>query len=211
MELAFSESKGIYILANDRVIDDTLALLESLRQHSPNYPVRLIPYDDNYQTLIRTVRNWYDIELFDDSDIFGQLERYALSIYGKPAPMLRKFACWFGPFDSFIYIDTDIVVFQNQKDVFELLKAYDIVYCGSGRTLGIENVFTEKVFERNLFSEKDINDIFNAGFFASKKEVLSYNQLMALFDEAVTVSDIFHPNHQDQPLLNYVTLKAISQ
>lgn len=211
MELADTKSRGIYILANDRVIDDTLALLESLKRHSPNYPIRLIPYDDNYKTLMQTVRSRYAIELFVDQDKFEQFERYSWAILNKRAPMLRKYACWFGPFDAFIYIDTDIVVFQDQKDVFELLETYDIVYCGSGRKLGIKNVFTEKVFERNLFSKQDIDDLFNAGFFASKKGVLTYNQLIALFEEAIKVSDIFYPKLQDQPLFNYVVLKSISK
>lgn len=205
--------QGIYILANDhpKVLEDAIALLNSLKRHSPSYPVLMIPYNERYEKALETLHTRFGVELYDNTPVLRELERHTLAIRGKIAPMVRKFSCWFGPFDEFIYIDTDIVVLQDQRDVFELLRDYDIVYCGSGRDLGIKHVFTERVLERRLFSKEEIDDLFNAGFFASKKGILSYPRLMSLLEEAATVSDIFDPRLQDQPLLNYVTLKAIAK
>jgi len=201
--------RGIYILANDNVIDDTLAFLNSLRQHSPDYPVLVIPYDRKFGKLARVLSNDSNIDFFQDQSLFDEIEKHTTSIHGRVLPLCRKFACWFGPFDEFIYFDTDILVLKDQRDVFDLLKVFDIVYCGSGQDLGIKHVFTERVFERNLFSPDEMRDTFNAGFFASKKGVLTHEQLFNLVDEAATVSDIFVSNLQDQPLMNYITLRAI--
>lgn len=203
--------RGIYILGNDNVIDDTLALLNSLQLNAAEYPIFLIPYNNDYKKLVGLTQKKFDLQIFHHKQIFDDLESHALAIYGKPAPAFRKFACWFGPCDEFIFFDTDIVVFQHQEDVFELLTTHDIVFCGSGRSIGIKGVFSEKVIEKNIFTEEDLNIIFNTGFFASKKGVLNYDQLMSLFDEAALVPDIFLPHFQDQPMLNYVTLKAIKK
>jgi hypothetical protein len=44
-------SNDIYILGNDRVFDDTMAIMNSIRFNTPKYPVLLIPYNDNHQRL----------------------------------------------------------------------------------------------------------------------------------------------------------------
>jgi hypothetical protein len=165
----------------------------------------LILYDEKYQ---RLVLRQFGIGI-EDQCLFDELEQCAQAIYGRVAHTVRKFACWFGPFDEFIYFDADIVVFQDQKDIFDLLSEYDIVYCGSGRSLGIKHVFTERALERNLFLKQEIDDLFNTGFFASKKGVLDMI-IISILTEAAAVSDIFD-RPDDQPLINYVTLKAIAK
>jgi hypothetical protein len=42
-------NRGIYITANDKVTDQAIALLNSIRLYDPDTPITLIPYDDNYQ------------------------------------------------------------------------------------------------------------------------------------------------------------------
>lgn len=206
-----SKLQGIYILGNDNVIDDTLAFMHSLCQYALGYPVVLIPYDDKYQRLARLLHDEFGVELFKDRYLLEVLDGHSRAILGKTAPMCRKLACWFGPFDEFIYFDTDIVVFQNQEDVFSLLADYDIVYCGDGRILGIQEVFTQRVLERNLLTKQQAKELFNAGFFASKKDALNCDVLMSLLEDAATVSEIFLTQNQDQGILNYLVLKAMSR
>jgi len=204
-----SKRQGIYILANDDFIEDAIALLNSLRQHAPDYPVRLIPYDDRHQRVAQLLRDKFGVEKFEDQYLFDVFEKHARAILGRSAPMCRTLAMWFGPFDEFIYLDVDIVVFQNQRDVFDMLTEYDFVCCADGRTLGIKHVFTERVLERNLFTEQEINYLFNTGMYASKKGVLGYAQLISLLEETATIPDIFLPYYQDQTILNYLVLRAI--
>jgi len=168
----------------------------------------LVPYNDEYRRLASRLKSDFGIDVFADPDLFAALEAYSLSITGRVCPAYRKFAFWFGPFDQFVYFDTDVVVFQDQIDVFSLLDDHDIVFCGDGRVMGIREVFTERVLDRQLFSSSEIDDLFNTGFFASRKDSLSRDQLFALLAEAAEVRDIFVPYLQDQPVLNYVALKA---
>ena len=43
-------SRGIYITANDKALEQGVALLNSICQYDSDTPIILIPYDDNYQT-----------------------------------------------------------------------------------------------------------------------------------------------------------------
>lgn len=202
--------KGIYTLANDKgsVIDDTLAFLNSLFTYEQNYPVMLIPYNDDYHKIASIVGKQYDVKIYENKDLLNAFDNASNDIFGKTSHLFRKFACWFGPFDEFIYYDTDIVVLHEQKEIFDLLQNYDFVRDGSIRQLGIRTVFTERIYERNLFPREEIKELFNAGFFASKKRVVSYDQLMRIFKEAVDIADIFDMQN-DQPLLNYMMLRDI--
>jgi hypothetical protein len=202
--------KGIYTLANDKdsVIDDTLAFLNSLFTYEQNYPVMIIPYNDDYHKIASIVGKQYDVKIYDNKALLKAIDNASHEIFGKTSHLVRKFACWFGPFDEFIYYDTDVVVLHEQREIFDLLTKYDFVSDGSIRQMGIKNVFTEKVYEKNIFPREKIKELFNAGFYASKKEVINHDQLMQIFKEAVDVADIFDmPN--DQPLLNYMMLRDI--
>jgi hypothetical protein len=204
--MADSKRQGIYILGNDRIIDDAIAFMNSVQQHAPNYPVALIPYDTHYHNLARILRDRYGVEVFEDRALFDEIDRHTQALLGWKPPMCRKFACWSGPFDEFIYFDTDILVFQDQADLFDLLTEYDIVTCAEGRYTGIQDVFTEQVLMRNLFTQQEISELFNAGFFASKKQALDRVRMVSLLEQAVAVKDIFIPHHQDQTILNYLVL-----
>ena len=127
LDMTGTNKQGIYVLGNDRVIDDALALMHSLQRYAPGYPVFLIPYDDHHHRLARLLRDRFGVEKHEDPLLFDLLDKHARAISASE-PAYRKFACWFGPLEEFIYLDTDIVVFQDQKDVFDLLAEYDVVY-----------------------------------------------------------------------------------
>ena len=42
-------NRGIYIVANDRVIENAITLLNSIRYYDPEVTVYLIPFNENYQ------------------------------------------------------------------------------------------------------------------------------------------------------------------
>ena len=47
--------KGIYIVANDQVVNNTIALLKSIRLYDPDTPIMMIPFDENSQQVAETV------------------------------------------------------------------------------------------------------------------------------------------------------------
>ncbi|MBO0349328.1 methionine synthase, partial [Phormidium pseudopriestleyi FRX01] len=118
-------SRGIYIVANDRVTEQAIALLNSIRFYDPDVPVVMIPYDETYQEVAHTLQEKFGVKVYEDLDFIKRLaqklqESFGGEFFARPN-QFRKQACWFGPFDEFVYIDTDIVVFERISDNFNYL------------------------------------------------------------------------------------------
>jgi hypothetical protein len=52
-------SRGIYIVGNDRVIDNAIALLNSIRAYDPDTPIVMIPYNNQYQAIAEIITKSY--------------------------------------------------------------------------------------------------------------------------------------------------------
>lgn len=207
--------RGIYITANDRVIDQAIALLNSIRYYDSETPVVLIPYDDHYAQVLSVLNQRFGVECFDDLELVERLSVNLQQIFGdrffaRPN-QFRKQACWFGSFNEFLYIDTDIVVFEPIASVLNHLATYDFICCDYQHRGGIQNVFTEKVLNDQVFSQHDCQDIFNGGFWGSKKGLISEQTLYSVFQECADHPDYFDFSQKtsDQPIINYMVLKQI--
>ena len=60
--------KGIYIVANDKVIDNTITLLRSIRLYDSDTPIIMIPFDENYQQVAEIISSNYGVEIYPDLD-----------------------------------------------------------------------------------------------------------------------------------------------
>ena len=78
-----SQNRGIYITANDKVIEQAIALLKSIRLHDPDTPICLIPYDDNHKTIAKILKDSYQVELYQDLDFIERLSNQLYEIFGK--------------------------------------------------------------------------------------------------------------------------------
>lgn len=209
--------RGIYIIANDRVIDNAIALLNSIRLYDEETPVVLIPYDDNYRAIASRLAQDYGVTLYPDLEFIERLSQQLYDIFGQNffarPNQFRKQACWFGEFDEFLYIDTDIVVFEKIIDNLNYLQKNDFLCCDYQHTAGISNVFTPQVIEAGVFSEDDLQDLFNGGFWASKKSLLSEQDLYDTFAECAAHPEYFDFSQKtsDQPIINYMILKRIER
>jgi Mannosyltransferase putative len=208
-------SRGIYITANDKVVDQAIALLKSIRLHDPDTPIVLIPYDDDYHAIADLLGKSYGVKVYEDLEFIDRLSKKLQQTFGdrffaRPN-QFRKQACWYGPFDEFLYIDTDIVVFEKIIDNLNYLADYDFICSDYQHAGGIKNVFTSKVFEENVFTEQDCQDIFNGGFWGSKKNLISEDELYATFVECAAHPDYFDFSQKtsDQPIINYMILKRV--
>ncbi|BAY39106.1 hypothetical protein NIES2111_34560 [Nostoc sp. NIES-2111] len=208
-------SRGIYIIANDKVIDQAIALLNSIRLHDADTPVVMIPYDNNYHKIADILNKYYGVQLYSDLAFIDELsqklhETFGGRFFARPN-QFRKQACWFGPFDEFLYIDTDIVVFEKIIDNLNYLAQVDFICCDYQHSGGIKNVFTSKVLEDKVFTEAEVKDIFNGGFWGSKKNLISADDLYATFSECAAHPEYFDFSQKtsDQPIINYMLLKRI--
>ncbi|MBE9168120.1 methionine synthase [Pleurocapsales cyanobacterium LEGE 06147] len=208
-------SRGIYITANDKVTEQAIALLNSIRLYDPDTPVILIPYDDNYQAIAPLLANFFGVKLYPDLDFIDRLSQKLYEIFGEGffarPNQFRKQACWFGEFDEFLYIDTDIVVFEKIIENLDYLQKYDFLCCDYQHSGGIKNVFTSKVIEDGVFTEIELQNIFNGGFWASKKNLISEQDLYDTFAECAAHPEYFDFSQKtsDQPIINYMILKRI--
>src|SRR6476469_1335534 len=167
--------RGIYIVANDKVTSQAIALLNSIRLHDPEIPIVMIPYDDQYQAVAAKLNSAYGVTLYEDLQFINRLssklqQTFGENFFARPN-QFRKQACWFGPFDEFLYIDTDIVVFEKIADNLNYLTDYDFICCDYQHKGGIKNVFSQKVIQDKIFTSEELKDIFNGGFWASKKNL----------------------------------------
>ncbi len=210
-------NRGIYITANDKFTEQAIALLNSIRCYDKDTPVVLIPYDDNYQNIAQRLKTDYGVSLYGDLDFIERLSQKLYDIFGEGffarPNQFRKQACWFGDFDQFLYIDTDIVVFEKIIDNLNYLDEYDFLCCDYQHAGGIANVFTNQVIEDGVFTPTDLQDIFNCGFWASKKNLLSETDLYEAFRECAQHPEYFDFSQKtsDQPIINYTILKRIQR
>ncbi|MEM8806899.1 MAG: Npun_R2821/Npun_R2822 family protein [Cyanobacteria bacterium P01_G01_bin.38] len=209
-------SRGVYIVANEKVADNAIALLASLRLHDPEVPVYLIPFDQNYQQVFETLHRLYQVKLFPDLAFLESLTQKIGEIFPRDFLALpnkmRKLAAWFGPLDEFLYIDTDILFFEPVSDTLTYLNEADFICCDyhfKGRKL--RDVFASTAIEQGVFPAEIVRDVFNSGLWGSKKSALSLSQLYERLQECAQHREYFDfaGGTTDQPIMNYLVLKTI--
>jgi hypothetical protein len=208
-------SRGIYITANDKVTDQAIALLNSIRLYDSETPVILIPYDDNYHQVAALLGQKFGVQVYEDLEFIDRLSKKLHQTFGEKffarPNQFRKQACWYGTFDEFLYIDTDIVVFEKIADNLNYLSEYDFICSDYQHAGGIKNVFSPVVLEQNIFTEAECKDLFNGGFWGSKKNLISESELYETFIECANHPDYFDFSEKtsDQPIINYMILKRV--
>ncbi len=209
--------RGVYIVANDKVGENAIALMSSLRLHDPDIPVYLIPFNDDYHTVAARLGELYNVQMFPDLTFLNALTEKIGEIFPRDFLALpnkmRKLAAWFGPLDEFLYIDTDILFFTPVADTLDYLNQADFIWCDYHFKGGLEDVFSEVVVEQQLFSPKALGDVFNSGLWGSKKSALSLEKLYTLLSECAAHREYFDFSNgtTDQPIMNYLVLKAIGR
>lgn len=210
-------SRGIYITANDKVTDHAIALINSIRLYDSETPIVLIPYDDNYHSVAEILKQRHGVQVYEDLEFIDRLSKRLHEVFGSNffarPNQFRKQACWFGAFDEFLYIDTDIVVFEKIIDNLNYFSEYDFLCCDYQHIGGIQNVFTSKVIEDKVFTEDDLKSIFNGGFWASKKGLISEQEIYDTFSECAAHPEYFDFSQKtsDQPIINYMILKRLAR
>ncbi|MGD1865959.1 MAG: Npun_R2821/Npun_R2822 family protein [Phormidesmis sp.] len=220
--------KGVYILANDIVLDQLIALINSLEQNvSPELPICVVPYDDNTQQSRQATQAYPQVQWFDDTAILDKWEALATKIWeAHPTAftewrkrgvmgvnrmgMHRRFCCFDGPFEKFIYLDADILAMNSFDLIFDSLDehafvTYDFQYKDLSHVFNVDAPNLTDVFERSRLD----TEIFCAGLFASKKGTFTdtmLNELLASLQAGD--AEILYYHGPDQAILNYMVMKS---
>jgi len=221
-------ANGVYILANDVVYDQLIALISSLERNvGIDLPICVVPYDDNTEKSRLATQRYPQVQWFDDDALLNKWETFASDIWrSHPAAiadwkargivgvgrmgMHRRFCCFDGPFDRFIYLDADILAMNNFDLLFNSLDNYDFVtydfqYKDLSHVFAVDAPNLTDVFERDRLD----TEIFCAGLFASKKGLFTSSMLSDLLTSLQAgEADILYYNGPDQSILNYMVMKS---
>ncbi|HTL88432.1 MAG TPA: hypothetical protein VL134_03465 [Leptolyngbya sp.] len=220
---------GIYILANDVVFDQLVALLNSIEANiSPKMPICIIPYNEKLEKVRLEIATRPQVSLFENAASIQRWEAFATQVwtshdraqrawYDRQLPkvyrieMHRKLCCFDGEFDRFIYFDADTLALSSVEPIFQKLEVYDWVTNDYQYSSELKYIFDApetdllKVFD----AEKLKSDIFCAGWFASKKNVFTDETLRSLLTSLKAgESDLLALWGTDQSLMNYLVLRS---
>jgi hypothetical protein len=209
------DQNRIYILGNDSVLEQAIALLNSIRLHDTETPIVLIPYNDKYKEAAAVLGDRFGVTLFPDLTVLEWLDATVEEIFGSDfftrPNQFRKQAVWFGKPGNFLYIDIDIIVFERIISALDYLKTYDFIYCDYQHRGGIQNVFHSAILDAPGFSDSALAEVFNCGFWGSKTGLISASDLQDMFAECAAHPEYFDFSQKtsDQPIINYLVLKQI--
>jgi Mannosyltransferase putative len=218
---------GIYILANDVVYDQLVALLNSIEVYAGAYPVCILPYDDNLERVREEVSKRSNVEIFADTSIIELWEKFAFNVWqAHPSAfqtwseqgisgvyrlgMHRRFCAFDGPFDRFIYLDADTLVLNSLEYIFQQLNyndfvVYDFQYKDPAHVYSVDSKHL-----LNIFSQARINsEIFCAGMYASKKGLFGAEKRDYLLSQLQQGdAEVLYMNAPDQSVLNYMVMRG---
>ncbi len=192
---------GVYVLGNDRVLEFAIALFRSLRFHSPNIPVCLIPYDKH----ISKLRPWmerYQVSMVERQD-FSFFDQMGEAIWGFPNQghaMFRKLACFEGDFERFLYLDIDIAILAPVERLFEQFVASDADIMTFDND--VDNVYRPGPWRESLVKQGRTKG-FNAGAFLARRGLVEREDLPDWTARAQKQRERFVFQF-DQPFFNFL-------
>ncbi|BAU15117.1 hypothetical protein LEP3755_56740 [Leptolyngbya sp. NIES-3755] len=219
---------GIYILANDVVFDQLIALLNSIETNiSPEIPICIIPYNDRLDKVRSEIANRPQVSLFENTESIQRWETFATQVWkshdraqkawrDRQFPevyrieMHRKLCCFDGEFDRFVYFDADTLALSSLDAIFQKLEQYDWVANDYQYSSDIKYIFDAPQTELlKVFDPETQRNIFCAGWFASKKHVFTDEILRSLLTSLHSGEvDLLALWGTDQSLMNYMVLRS---
>ena len=227
---------GIYLLANNSVCEQVVALINSIEaNYSKDIPICIIPFDSKIDRLSKELANRKNVSFFENKNSIEKWDKFVSEVhqlyYAYPhegvkskrteiLQMHRKYCAFDGSFEKFIYLDSDTLIFQSLEPVFQKLDEFDFVVHDFQRFTDIRlktvNYYYE-AFNKLYDSEEIFAQRFHcSGFWASRKEAITEEDL-AYFIQELAKGDIkifktpWHGEDirqlSEQSLLNYMTLK----
>ena len=186
---------GIYVLGNDAVFDQTMALINSIQAHNGDrYPICVVPYDDRMDRIREAITEYSGVSVFDNAAI---LKRWTDFVYRFWDQVPQRYDFWSkggttsgvhrlgahnrfvafdaeSPFSRFVYLDADTLALSSLEPFFEALDSvdfvtYDFQYKDPTHVFNMELQKTTQFLTQTNSAEK----LFCTGMFASKNDVIT--------------------------------------
>ncbi len=198
---------GVYFLANDAVLDQTIAFLNSFRRYNPTGNLCLIPFDDAISN-VSSLRHRYGFSMWPDDDVLRQCDSISQLFHGRRLGHYRKLAVWTGPFDRFIYIDCDTVVLGGFDRIFGVLDRFDVVMAVSDAPDSRHWVWKDSIDAAGALDRRQLAFAANGGFFVSRHGFLTLDTMSQRMPAALALAPHMELSCYDQPLLNYMIVTS---
>ena len=222
-------TNGIYTLANDVVLDQLIALLNSIEVNGGNIPVSVIAYDDRIEGVKAEIENRGNpnITFFNDRDVMAKWDCFSRSAWDTHPTAVqdwsrsgsrsyhrfgthRRYCAFNGEFKNFIYMDADTLLMSPVDVIFDKIEDYDCVtydfqYKDPSHVYNMNALDFETIFT----SESISNKIFCSGFYGSKKDLFTTEKMEKII-AALSLGEarILYPMAPDQTLLNYMMMRS---
>jgi hypothetical protein len=180
-----TRSRGIYLVANLVSSEHCHNLIYTIRQCGCGLPIRILPYGGKPLVL---KERFADVALVRVEDFPAEGREFAAEL-GRRMPrcspgLLRRFLCWFGEFDEFLYSDNDIVALMDWAEMFGFLgnrglAEYELVHADTEyRTAGRFNLQQPQRFEE-LLGPGALDRAITAGHFLCRRAPHQVDDLLA--------------------------------
>jgi hypothetical protein len=200
--------RGVYFLANDRIYEQAVAFLNSFRLHNPTIPLCLVPFAAD-SGRVRALAARYHFSVLGDCAVLDACDRIGAAFHnGDIAGQYRKLAMWCGPYDEFLYIDSDTVVLEPVDFVFDHLDGYGFLTSHSDMPHIRQWVWHESIYASGALTREQIDFAANTGFVASRRGLLDPREV----ERGLAAPLALRPHMQllcsEQPLLNYLIVTS---
>ncbi|MGK7934510.1 MAG: Npun_R2821/Npun_R2822 family protein [Xenococcaceae cyanobacterium] len=219
---------GICTLANDRVYDQVVALLNSIEAIAgKDMPVCIYPYDDNTAKLSLEVSKRPNVQLYDRSESIERWDNFAQAAWDThpTASQIwqqagsqgyhrfgthRRYCAFDAPFDRFLYMDADTLLMSPVDNIFNLLESndcvvYDFQHKDPTHVYAVDSPKLATVFS----PQRIATEIFCSGFYASKQDLFPEERRNKLVSELkLGEAEILYPMAPDQTLINYMMMRS---
>ncbi len=190
---------GVYCLANDAAGEWFEAFVRSLRKYNPTLPLTVIPYDASI-TRLKTLQAQFHFSVMGELDC-ARFDAIAHRVAGQrlPGGTFRKLCCFFGEYDTFLFLDSDIVVTQPLQPFFDAFEktVADFVYFDTDMTM----VYTPEFAHQMVAKYGSAG--FNSGAFIARRGCFNEEEIMASVESGEKIRDHFSI-WGEQPFFNYL-------
>jgi hypothetical protein len=201
-------TRGVYFLANDTVLEQTLGFLNSFRTYNPDLPLCLVPFADD-DARVRALAGQFGFTVWSDDAILQQCDEISRAFHdGDTSGQYRKLAMWSGDFDEFIYIDTDTIVLEPVDFAFHHLARYDFLTSHSHLPHLRQWVWHESIVDTGALTAEQINFSANTGFIVSRAGLIDVMKVAADLVAPLALAPHMELLCAEQPLLNYLIVTS---
>ena len=219
---------GICTLANDKVYEQVIALLNSIEAiYGQEMPVCIYPYNDDTAKLSAEIAHRPQVQIYDDQVSIQRWDEFICNIWDAHPTAAehwsklgndkyhrvgthRRYGAFDGPFDRFVYMDADTLLMSPLTAIFNQLNNHDWVVYDFQHT-DLSHVYDQSSAKlTEIFTPQRLQtEIFCSGFYASKKGVFDA-QMQELLLEKLRQGEaqILYDMAPDQTILNYMVMRS---